>query len=40
MLAAKYIREPMMKTYDDDHYIIKSFETILKEYEEYLEDRF
>ena len=38
--ASLHFSNALVKTYDDDHYMLKSFEKILLDFEEYLEETF
>ena len=40
IIAAKYIREPHIQTYDDDHSLHNSFEKILSDCDDYLAQTF
>lgn len=38
--SALYFTDALVKTYDDDHYMLKTFETVLAEFEAYLSEKF
>ena len=38
--SSLYFSNACVQTYDDDHYMLKSFSKIMKDFEEYLEERF
>lgn len=38
--SSLYFCDALVKIYDDDHYMLKSFKMIMNDFEEYLEERF
>ena len=38
--SALYFSDAVVKTYDDNHYMLESFNTIMQEFEEFLEESF
>ncbi len=38
--SALHFKDALIKRYDDDHYMHKTFETLMREFEAYLQDKF